>query len=32
MYRNAEMAYAALDYTGLGHITEDAFMSCQIIS
>ena len=31
MYRNAEDAYAALDYTGKGHITEDAFMNNQII-
>ena len=27
MYRNAEDAYAALDYTGKGYITEQAFMS-----
>lgn len=32
MYRNAEEAYAALDYTGTGHITKEAFMKNQIVS
>lgn len=32
MYGNAEIAYSALDYTGLGYITEDSFMSNQIIN
>lgn len=31
MYRNAEEAYSALDYTGTGHITREAFMNNQII-
>jgi len=31
MYRSAEVAYAALDFTGLGYITEQAFMNCIIV-
>lgn len=32
MFRNAEQAYAALDYTGTGHISEEAFMNSLIVS
>lgn len=31
MYASAENAYAALDFTGLGHITEDAFLKCHVV-
>lgn len=32
MFRNAEQAYAALDYTGTGHISEEAFLKSQVVS
>lgn len=32
MYRSAEAAYASFDFTGLGYITFDAFMSHKLIS
>ena len=31
MFRNAESAYAALDFTGLGYIPEQTFFDCIII-
>jgi len=31
MYRNAEYAYNTLDFTGLGYITENDFMSSIIV-
>ena len=31
MYRAAENAYAALDFTGLGYITEEAFLDSVIV-
>ena len=31
MFRNAESAYAALDFTGLGYIPEETFFDCIII-
>ena len=31
MFRNAEAAYAALDFTGLGYIPEETFLNCIII-
>ena len=31
MYRSAEQAYASFDFTGLGYITEEAFLNSMII-
>jgi hypothetical protein len=30
MFRNAEAAYAALDFTGLGYCTEETFLNSII--
>ena len=31
MFRSAEVAYAALDFTGLGYITDKAFLNSIIV-
>lgn len=31
MYKSAENAYAALDFTGVGYITEESFLNCFIV-
>lgn len=31
MYRNAENAFAELDFTGLGYVTEQSFLSSNLI-
>jgi len=31
MYNSAENAYAALDFTGLGYITEKSFLDCYLV-
>ena len=31
MYRQAEVAYSALDFSGLGYITMEAFLNCIIV-
>ena len=32
MYSSAENAYAALDFTGLGHIGEKAFLNSLVVT
>lgn len=32
MYSSAENAYAALDFSGLGHITEESFLKSHVVS
>lgn len=31
MYRSAENAFAELDFTGLGHVTEKAFLDSYVV-
>jgi hypothetical protein len=31
MYRSAELAYADLDFSGLGYISEQAFLECKVV-
>jgi hypothetical protein len=31
MYRSAEAAYACFDFSGLGYITEDAFLNHKLV-
>ncbi len=31
MYRGAEQAYGGLDFTGLGYITEEAFLQSNVV-
>jgi len=31
MYRSAEIAYAALDFSGLGYISEESFMDSIVV-
>jgi len=31
MYKSAENAYAALDFTGIGYITEEAFLNSIVV-
>ena len=31
MFRSAELAFGALDFTGTGYITEEAFLDSMII-
>ena len=31
MYNSAENGYAALDFTGLGYVTEKSFLDCYLV-
>jgi hypothetical protein len=31
MYRSAEVAYSAMDFTGLGYISEESFLNSIVV-